>query len=197
MPNVFLSVIVMPNFLKLTAVMAREVPMKFTCHTTYNQKTLTAMARAIRKTIRAKRSRVFRLYAWVIVVLLLVSLWLSWGNVWQMTASGAVIAALLLVNWKEDAINGFFARRQALPGTDAADTTFYPDHYLVRTAAAESKWHYDRSLALAETRDYLVFVMGKNHALAMEKATLEGGSISEFCQFIEEKSGQKIQNIGG
>ena len=31
--------------------------MQFTCHTTYNQKALTALARAVRKTIRAKRSR--------------------------------------------------------------------------------------------------------------------------------------------
>ena len=177
--------------------MAREVPMEFTCHTTYDQKTLTAMARAVRKTIRAKTSRRVRLYAWIIMVLLLVSLWLSWGNVWQTVLSCVVIAALLLVNWKEDALNGYFGKRKALPGTDAAVTIFYPDHYLVKTAAAESKWHYDRILALAETQDYLVLVMGKNHALAMEKATLEGGSISEFCRFLEEKSGRQIQNIGG
>lgn len=106
-----------------------------------------------------------------------------------------VIAALLLINWKEDALNGYFAKSKALPDTDAADTTFYPDHYLVKTAASESKWHYDKILALAETQDYFVFVMGKNHALAMEKAALEGGSMSESCRFLEEKSGQKIQNI--
>ena len=108
--------------------------MEFTCHTTYDQKTLTAMARAVRK---------------------------------------------------------------ALPGTSAADTVFYPDHYLVKTAAAESRWQYDRVLALAETGEYLVLVMGKNHALAMEKATLEGGSLLEFRRFLEEKSGRNIQNIGG
>lgn len=171
--------------------------MKFTCHTTYDQKTLTAMARAVRKTVRAKRSRRVRLYAWIIIGLLLVSLWLSWGNVWQTVLDCAVMAALLVINWKEDALNGYFAKRKALPGTDAADTAFYPDHYLVKTAAAESKWHYDKILALAETRDYLVFVMGKDHALAMEKATLEGGSIPEFRRFLEEKSGRQIQNIGG
>ena len=67
----------------------------------------------------------------------------------------------------------------------------------MKTGAAESKWQYDKILALAETREYLVFVMGKNHALAMEKAALEGGSIPEFCRFIEEKSQCRIQNIGG
>lgn len=171
--------------------------MEFTCHTTYDQKALTAMDRAVRKTIRAKTSRRVRLYAWIIIGLLLVSLWLSWENVWQTVASCVIIAVLLLINWKEDALNGYFAKCKALPGTDAADTTFYPDHYLVKTAAAESKWHYDKILALAETQDYLVFVMGKDHALAMEKSNLEGGSIPEFRRFIEEKSGREIQNIGG
>jgi hypothetical protein len=78
--------------------------------------------------------------------------------------------------------------RKALPGTDSADTTFYFDHYLVKTAAAESKWHYDKILALAETQDYLLLVMGMNHAMAIEKSNLEGGNIPEFRHFLEEKS---------
>ena len=171
--------------------------MEFTCHTTYNQKALTAMARAVRKTVRAERSRVVRYQGWIIIGLMVVSLWLSWGTLWQVVLSCVVIAALLLVYWTEDAINGYFAKRRALPGTDFAQTTFYPDHYLVKMAAAESKWQYDKILALAQTRDYLLLVMGMDHAMAIEKAALEGGSLSEFCRFLEEKSGQKIQNIGG
>ena len=169
--------------------------MEFTCHTTYDQKALTAMARAVRKTVRAKRNRYIRLYAWIIIGLLLVSVWLSWGNVWQTALNSAAIVAMLLVTWKEDAINGYFAKRKALPGTDFSDTVFHPDNFLVKTAAAESRWQYDKILALADTDGYVIFVMGKNHAMAMEKANLEGGSISEFCRFIEDKSGRKIQNI--
>ena len=169
--------------------------MEFTCHTAYSRKALTAMARAVRKTVRAKTSRWIRLYSWVIIGLLLISLWLSWGKIWQTAANCAVLAALLLVSWKEDAINGYFAKRKALPGTDFSDTVFHPDSFLVKTAAAESRWQYDKILALADTDGYVIFVMGKNHAMAMEKANLEGGSVSEFCRFIEDKSGRKIQNI--
>lgn len=171
--------------------------MQFTCHTTYNQKALTAMSRAIRKTVRAERSRLVRHHGWFIIGLMAVSIWLSWGTAWQMVLSCAVIACLLLVYWKEDTINGYFAKRSALPGTDSADTVFYPDHYLVKTAAAESKWEYDKILALAETEDYLFAVVGENHALAFEKSNLSGVSIPEFRCFMEEKSGRKIQNIGG
>ena len=171
--------------------------MEFTCHTTYDQTALTAMARAVRKTVRAERSRIVRYYGWIVLGLLAVALWLSWGTPWRMALSCMVIAVLLLVHWKEDAINGYVAKRKALPGTDAADTTFYPDQYLVKTAAAETRWQYDKILALAETREYIVLVMGMNHAMAIEKTALEGGSIPEFCRFLEEKSGHKIQNIGG
>lgn len=171
--------------------------MEFTCHTTYDQKALTAMARAVRKTVRAEKSRIVRYHGWIMIGLLAGSIWLSWGRLWQMVLSGVVIVGLLLVHWKEDAINGYFAKRKALPGTDCADTTFYPDHYHVKTSAAESRWQYDKILALAESRDYLLLVMGMNHAMAIEKAALKGGSVPEFCRFIEEKSGRKIQNIGG
>ena len=171
--------------------------MEFTCHTTYDQKALTAMSRALRKTVRAKRSCMVRLYAWIIIGLLLVSIWLSWGTLWQTAADCAVIAALLLLHWKEDAINGFFAKRKALPGTEFADTIFYPDHYLVETPAAETKWQYDKILALAETEKYLVLVVGMNHAMALEKVTLTGGGLPELRRFLEEKSGCEIQNIGG
>lgn len=61
--------------------MAREVPMEFICQTIYDQKALPAMAWAVRKTIRARTSRRVRPYAWVIIGLLLVSLWLSQGNI--------------------------------------------------------------------------------------------------------------------
>ena len=171
--------------------------MEFTCHTTYDQNALTAMARAVRKTVRAERSRIVRYDGWIVLGLLAVALWLSWGKPWQMVLSCVTIGALLLVHWKEDAINGYFAKRKALPGTDAADTIFYPDHYLVKTAAAESKWQYDKILALAETSGYLLLVMGKDHAMALDKTTLEGGSVSELSDFLEEKSGRKIQFIGG
>lgn len=110
-----------------------------------------AMAWAVRKTVRAKRSRMVRIWAWVIIGLLGVSLWISWGNLWQTAADCVVIAALLVIGWKEDALNAYFAKHKALPGTSVADTAFCADHFLVKTAAAESRWQYDKILALAET----------------------------------------------
>ena len=119
----------MLSILERSAAMAREVCMEFTCHTTYDQKALTAMARVVRKTVRAKRSRMIRVWAWVIIGLLAVSLWLSWGNIWQTAANCAVIAALLLINWKEDALNAFLqsvrpCRARTAPIPHSSPTAF-------------------------------------------------------------------------
>lgn len=183
--------------LEHSAAMAREGIMEFTCRTAYDQKALTAASRALRKTIRTQHSFAVRHRTWPVIVLAAISFWLSWGTAWQMVLSCVVIFGLLIVNWKGDAIDAYFAKRWGYPDADSADAAFSTDHFQVDAAAAESRWRYDRILALAETGEYLVLVMGKNHALAMEKATLEGGSPPEFRRFLEERSGQSIQNIGG
>lgn len=73
--------------------------MEFTCHTTYDQKALTVMARAVRKTVRAKKSRLIHLYAWIVIGLLLVSIWLSWGNSWQTAINFIVITMPCKINF--------------------------------------------------------------------------------------------------
>lgn len=63
--------------------------MEFTCHTKYDQQALTAMARAVRKTVRAKRSRMVRIWARIIIALLAVSSGSPGGmsGRWRQTAS--------------------------------------------------------------------------------------------------------------
>lgn len=182
--------------LERPTTVAREGIMEFTCRTAYDQKALTSASRALRKTIRAQHSFAVRHRTWSVIALAAISFWLSWGTAWQMVLSCVVIFGLLIVNWKGDAIDAYFAKRWGYPDTDSADAAFYTDHFQVDAAAAESTWQYNSILALAETGEYLVLVMGRNHALAMEKVTLEGGSLMDFRCFLEEKSGQTIQNIG-
>lgn len=171
--------------------------MEFTCRAACDQKALTARSRALRKTVRAEQNFLVRHRGWQVIALLAVGLWLSWGTAWQMALTCAVIFGLLLVHWKGDAIDAYAAKRWGYRSRDFDDAAFCPDHFLVKTAAAESRWQYDKILALAETGSYLVLVVGKDHALAMEKATLAGGSLPEFRRFLEDKSGRTIQNIGG
>ena len=171
--------------------------MEITCKTNYDRKTLAAMSLAARKTLRRRFDRLVRIYLWVVVALMAVSLWLSLDEPPSAALYAVFIALLVVIQLRQDAINAFFAHRRQVPGCEVSRTVFHPDCYVVTFLGAEAKWQYDKILALAETGAYLVFIMGKNHALAFEKAALVGGSLPEFRRFLEEQSGQNIQNIGG
>ena len=171
--------------------------MEFSCKTIHNQKALTAMARAVRKTIRAKSARRTQIFAWVIIALSLLSIYISWGKPWHVAANLFVIVALLLINWKQDALNGYCAKRRALPGVECADMVFYPDCYEVQISGAVTRWQYEKILAIAETKGYILFVMGRNHAQALDKAGLTGGTVEEFRKFLASTTGKQIQPIGG
>ena len=171
--------------------------MEFTCRIAYDQRALTAVSRVLRKTIRAEQSFMARHRGWRVIALAAAALWLSWGTAWKMALSCVVIFGLLVVNWKGDTMDAYVAKRWGYRNRDFDAAAFCPDHFLVKTAAAEPRWQYDKILALAETGKYLVLVMGKNHALAVEKASLEGGNLPEFRCFLEKKTGRTIQNIGG
>ena len=54
--------------------------MEIICSTTYDRRALSALARALRKTIRRTRSRLLRVWCWVLLVLSLLSAWFSCGE---------------------------------------------------------------------------------------------------------------------
>lgn len=47
--------------------------MEIICSTTYDRRALSALARALRKTVRRTRSRLLRVWCWVLLVLSLLS----------------------------------------------------------------------------------------------------------------------------
>ena len=170
--------------------------MAFTCNTTYNSKAMAAMSRVVRKTVRVKVNRCSKLFSWLVIVLCLLCVCISWEEPWIAASDAVVAVLLLLINWKQDAINGFFARRRAMPGMETASAAFYPDYYEVRIAGAVTQWQYSKVLVLAETGDYVVFALGKNYTQAFEKAGLEGGTEEEFRRWLEEKTGKQMRKIG-
>ena len=70
--------------------------MEITCKTNYDRKTLAAMSLAARKTLRRRFDRLVRIYLWVVVALMAVSLWLSLDEP-PSAALYAVFIALLVV----------------------------------------------------------------------------------------------------
>ena len=48
---------------------------------------------------------------------------------------------------------------------------------------------------VAETGDYLVFVLNKNHAQVYDKRTISGGTEAEFREFLMEVIGKPVQYV--
>ncbi|WP_143383130.1 hypothetical protein [Flavonifractor sp. An112] len=117
--------------------------MEFVCSTRYSQKTLTAMARALRKTVRVKMNLWLKVVCAVLIGICLLSIYASWDDPWYVGTNGVVIVFLLVVQWKQDWLNGYIARRRALPGTEFSSTTFHQDCFETQIAGAVTQWKYD------------------------------------------------------
>lgn len=173
--------------------------MEFTFETNYNQKSLTAMSRVLRKTIRRKRSKRSHIFGWIIVVLSLLLTIASWkeGMVFSSNTIITLIAILLILVvliW-EDAINGYVARKRMLPGTEKGTTVFNSEGYRSTSEMGKTEWHYDKINIVAETKDYFVFVFNFSHAQVFDKNSITGGTVEEFKKFIAEMTGKEVQEI--
>ena len=67
--------------------------------------------------------------------------------------------------------------------------------YTVVTAATTSTFHYELIDALAESQDYIIFLMKKRYAQPLDKRTLTGGTVEEFKRFLEEKTGKTFRRV--
>lgn len=172
---------------------------EFTFETTYNQKAMNTMARALRKTVRKKHSRRSHIFGWIITVLaVLLVLPIGEREVvfnFRTVITWAVIVIIVATLLFEDWINGYIARKRMLPGTAFALCTFGEDDYVSETKAGKTEWKYENIETIAETKDYFVFLFGKNHAQVYDKNSLQGGSIEEFRTFLMKKTEKEIWSV--
>lgn len=169
--------------------------MNFTCRSLYRQKELTALSRALRKTVRKKSHRKFQIYGWLSIGLGIFVV-LSTRHVWVRWLDSAVIIMMLAVFLWGDAIDGFFARKMAPRGTEAVTLSFSPEGYTVDNGSSVTRWSYEQVLALAETREYILLILGNREGEICEKAGLQGGTPEEFRRFLAGRTQKEILYIG-
>ena len=115
--------------------------MEFRFETQYTAKTMVVMARALRKTIRKKRSRRSHIFGWVVfalgVLLVLINGFaLNFRTVITLAAAAVILFALLF----EDRINGYVASKQLLPGMEKAVTVFSEGGFTSTTDVGTTEW---------------------------------------------------------
>ena len=109
-----------------------------------------------------------------------------------------VAAAMLIVLLFEDKINGYFARKHMLKGTEKSVATFdteNPDMFVSQTEVGKSEFSYDKIVIIAETDGYFVFVFSAIHAQVYDKNDLSGGTVNEFREFITQKSEKMVVKV--
>lgn len=170
--------------------------MEFTFETHYNAKTMTVMARALRRTVRKKHSRRSHLFGWIITAVALI-LMTSEGFEFHLRAvvTLAAVAAIVLAMLFEDQINGYVACRRMLPGMEKAVSVFTQEGFTSTTGVGKTDWNYDRIALVAETKEFFVFIFSQNHAQLYDKSSLTGGTVDDFRDFLEGVTGKRIQHI--
>ena len=142
--------------------------MEYKFETAYNQDALTVMAKALRKTIRKKRSRRSHILGTIVISLALFLTFPLGNEVYVITAKKVltwlVAAIILLTLIFEDRLNGAIAKKRMLPGLEKAVVTFKEDSYHSVTEIGSSEFKYDNILMLVETTDYFVFIFSQSHA---------------------------------
>ena len=170
--------------------------MEFCFDTVYDKKALSVMARSLRKTLRRKHSRRSRVFGTILTVLaIMLALHdlpsFSFRN--GVTLFVALILVFVLIF--EDTLNGLIAKKRMLTGTERAKSVFSEESYASATAIGESVFYYENIAALAESKDYFVFLFSFSHAQIYDKRSLTGGSAEEFRTFIENRCGKKLTPI--
>ena len=173
--------------------------MNFKIETEYNIKTLTVMAKALRKTVRKKRNLRSRIIGIIVLILALLLILPLGGKVFTfdfrtiITIIAALVLLLTLIF--EDKLNGYVAKKRMLPGLDKSIVTFYEDNYFSETPLGKSEFNYENVKYFAENSDYFVFIFSESHAQIYSKNGLTGGSTAEFRSYIKNITGKEFINF--
>ena len=163
----------------------------FSFETDYDMNALIAMARALRKTVRAKHSKRSHILGLGVTFLGVASM-ILWG---PKLLTIAAIAVIILVLLFEDRLNARVAMKRMLKGMEKAKSDFYEDRYVSATDIGTTEWRYDKMIAIAEDRDYFIFFFSESHTQAYDKRKMSGGIGADFRDFIMQKTGLNVQRI--
>ena len=173
--------------------------MEFTMESRYGKKTLADMSRALRKTTRKKNDRRSMIWAWIVLLLNLLFFLVPGENGfvwdWKRVLNGGAALMMIVIILRQDAINGFFARKRMLKGNGYSRLALGEEGYTTSTENATTQWNYQALAAIGETEQNLVFILDKRYAQAWEKDSLEGGTMEQLRQFLTEKTGLPITRI--
>ena len=173
--------------------------MTFEIHSNITNRSMTVAARAMRKVLRRKRSILWAIFGWSVFFINALLLIPFDGEPFTLDASTVISllveVMLLSVLLFHDRFNGMIACKNTLVGTKEYHVAFGEDSYTVVTAVTTSTFRYELIDALAESQDYIIFLMKKRYAQPLDKRTLSGVTVEELKRFLEEKTGKTFRRV--
>ena len=185
--------------LRIQNYLQRRKRMTFEIHSDITNRSMTVAARAMRKVLRRKRSILWAVFGWSVFLFNALLLIPFDGEPFTLDASTVISllveVMLLSVLLFQDRFNGMIACKNTLAGTKEYHVAFGEDSYTVVAAVTTSTFRYELIDALAESQDYIIFLMKKRYAQPLDKRTLTGGTVEEFKRFLEEKTGKTFRRM--
>lgn len=169
---------------------------EYVVQTTVDSRAMTVLAKAARKTLRRRRSRLVHIFGMAVTAVMLVlalGSWMIGDRMWWLNL--ALAALMLAVTASEDRINGLVGLRQVQPGSREVTAEFSGGHYVHRTETAVSLWQYDKVQAVCETGEYFVLLLDSRHGQIYAKKGFTRGTPMAFRDFISRKTGKLIVYI--
>ena len=173
--------------------------MTFEIRSDITNRSMTIASRAMRKVLRRKRSILWAIFGWTVFFINALLLIPFDGEPFTLDASTVISllveVMLLSVLLFQDRFIGMIARKNTLAGTKEYHVAFGEDSYTVVTEVTTSTFRYKLIDALAESQDYIIFLMKKRYAQPLDKRTLTGGTVEEFKRFLDEKTGKTFRRV--
>ena len=173
--------------------------MTFEIHSDITNRSMTIASCAMRKVLRRKRGIMWAIFGWSVFFINALLLIPFDGEPFTLDVSTVISllveVMLLSVLLFQDRFNGMIARKNALAGTKEYHVAFGEESYTVVTEVTTSTFRYELIDAMAESQDYIIFLMKKRYAQPLDKRTLTGGTVEEFKRFLEEKTGKTFRRM--
>lgn len=169
--------------------------MEFTFEMNYDQKAMTAMARAIRSGLQEEQDKKSRIIGWIFVVLAAVILLSAGKTGWMQISGGCVVAGFAAYLIWQDQVNGALALWKLPAKMRKGEWLFREDGYYSNTEIGESDYSYENIFIMVESCGYMILVFHEGKAHIIDLSTIQGGTADEFRRLLRRKTNLTIQQV--
>ena len=167
--------------------------MEFRFKLNYDQKAMTAMAKAIRSGLQEEQDKKSKIIGWVFVALTVLILLFSDRFGWMQIAASVLITAFAVYLIWQDQVNGYLAMKKLPKNMRTGEWLFREDGYFSNTDAGESDYSYENIFMMVESKGYMILVFHEGRAHIIDLSTIQGGTVADFRRLLRKHTNLTIQ----